>query len=196
MNLTFDEEKHEYRLDGVRIPSVTGILQALWITPQYPAGPYRVRGRQVHTATELYDAGTIEQYEIGSTIKPYLQSYIRLLETEFFIWDSIELRAYDPELLVAGTMDRAGLYNGSDPCIVDLKSGTTGDETGLQIAAYTRMRFLRNEWKNVRRFKIELQRDGEPAKLTEYKDPADFEGWVGATKLYTWLQRKRHKIAA
>ena len=60
MNLTFDPVAHIYRLDGVVVPNVTGILRdegfvdASWFTP-YAAE----RGTKAHRAIELYDEGDL-----------------------------------------------------------------------------------------------------------------------------------------
>ena len=186
--LTFDEEKHAYYLDGVRLPSVTQIIDDLAIGPIYPPGDYRVRGRQVHKACELLDLGVIDQYTIGDTIMRYVESYAKMLRDIPVEWDSMEQISYHPELFYAGTHDRVGLMWG-EPSILDFKTGKPGRETGLQLAGYALMKYPR-DYRPVRRFKAELQPDGRQGRLVEYTDPFDFDGFVGAVNLYKWKRRK------
>ena len=50
--LTFDEEKHEYRLDGEVLPSVTGILREMgFVDDTYFTEDSAARGTAVHRAT-------------------------------------------------------------------------------------------------------------------------------------------------
>jgi hypothetical protein len=182
--LTFDEAKHLYLLDGVRLPNVTGILESMGASPQYPAGPYRERGKRVHAACDLYDAGVLDQWEVGETIQGYVESYRKLFLNFPFQWNLIERPMYDPELLVAGKVDRGGTIWGEE-CVADLKSGKPGKEVRLQLAAYARMVYPKT-YRSVKRFKIELDAQGAMPIVREFTDPIDLTGWVGMVNYYKW----------
>ena len=188
MELTFDEESHTYRLGSVVIPSVTQILKYMGLTPQYPAGPHRTRGKRVHEACCLVDNGTIDEYEVGEDLVGYVDSYRAAIAKYLpdVTWTHSEHRLLDAQRVVAGTIDRGGLLKGQ-PIIADIKSGDTGAETALQTAAYTWMLFPSPSIAKITlRFKIRLFADGSPGKLTEYTNPLDLSGWDGLVNFYKW----------
>jgi len=188
MEFKFDENSHTYTLNGVILPSVTQILESVGVVPDYPIGEYRIRGKMVHKATQLYDNDVIDKYTIGDKIMPYVESYIKSINTFPFEWAHAEAMLYHETYLFAGTVDRIGTYK-DHRCIVDFKSGRTSRETGLQLAGYA----LLVGDKTLRRFKLELQKDGSCGKLTEYKDQADFYGFLGALELHKWKMRGNQK---
>lgn len=188
-SLVFDDDKHEYLLDGVRLPHVTGILGQMGLTPRYPVGSYRIRGRRVHEACCLFDAGELDQYEIGADLVPYVERYKSLVLDLKPEYDLTEKALYHPIYCYAGTLDRAGRIFG-DRFILDLKSGGTGPETGLQLAAYTLM-LHPNDYKTVRRYKLDLSQSN--GKLERYDDDEDFEAWLGILSHWRWLQKKKNR---
>lgn len=183
MILEFDEEAHEYKVEGVRLPSVTEILDYHKLIPQYPVGPYRTRGRMVHRATQLLDEG----YEIvvGEKIAGYVESYKLAMKAFRFQWTSCETRLWHPQLFYAGTIDRIGTIRGL-PCIADIKSGETGSETELQLAGYEIL--VRSE-EPMQRFRIRLFSDGKPGKVTLFTDDFALEAFVGYLNTYKWEKR-------
>jgi hypothetical protein len=188
MQLTFDEATHTYRIGSTVIASVTQILKYMGLTPDYPAGPYRTRGKRIHEACCLVDNETIDQYEIGGDLIGYVESYRGVMATALsgVSWRHSEHRALDSKRMVAGTIDRAGSLDGR-PVVADIKSGDTGPETALQTAAYTWMLFPQDlAARNVLRLKIRLFADGKPGKLTEYTNPLDLSGWDGLVNFYKW----------
>lgn len=197
LQLTFDEPSHEYRYGGVAIPSVTQILEDDGqIIPSYPAGPYRLRGSRVHKATHLWEDGVdLNTYDIGEEIRLYTLSYIKLMEELKWEWLRVEHRMFHPLSAYAGTTDRIR----TEPCVVDLKTGKTGRETGLQLAGYVDLAMQDPEilrtWgisdpTKVKRIKFELQKDGSKALLSEYRDDLDFEVFRGLVPKYKWKRKK------
>ena len=189
INFTFDEESHIYRVNSVPIPSVTQILKDLGLTPDFPPGPYRVRGRQVHKLCEIYDKGLIEQYEFGPGLMGYLDAWKKVCAEQGWVWNQtgIEERLYDPLLIVAGTIDR--VRDGDDPLIVDIKSGAAGKEAALQTAGYAQMRFPLIAGK-VKRCTVEIHADGTYNAPKFYDDYRDITAWMGAVELWKWKTRK------
>jgi hypothetical protein len=196
--LTFDAEKHEYRLHGVLIPGVTSIITevggACGIAPTYPVGNYRVRGSRVHEACALYDKGILDQYEIGEAIQPYVEGWKKACVDFPIKWIGIEEQIYDPTLCVGGTTDGWGFWM-EKLVVADRKSGATGRETGLQLAAYTLMlkrlgRFpVGTMFEDVVRIKFELSPDGT-YKAHRYENEYDFEAWEGLVRLYNWKRMR------
>lgn len=189
--LTFSADKHEYLLDGVRLPHVTGILEEMGLTPRYPSGPYRVRGHRVHAASVLFDQGELDQYEIGADLVPYVERYKRLVLDLKPVYQLIEQQLYHPVLGYAGTVDRGGMLFGNT-FVADIKTGGTGPETGLQLAAYAIM-VDNNNYRKIDRYKFDLS--GGDGRLVKYEDPQDFDAWVGILQHWKWLQNKKSRIA-
>ena len=192
---TLDDEKHEYLLDGVPLPSVTGILGDIVSKAYYPAGPYKLRGSRVHEATVLYDQGKLDQYEVGDTIKGYVESWSKLYLTHPFMWTDFEKSGYDKKLLVAGTTDRIGKYDIDYNAIADIKTGDPEPEAELQTAAYALLNFPDSAAK-VRRFIVRLYKDGAEPKVIEHKDPYDLQAWPGVVQLYKWRKRRSARKVA
>ena len=186
--LTFEDEPHIYRLGGVVIPSCTQVLNDLF-KPYFPPGPYRVKGRQVHKATELADLNTLHQYDIGEGLMGYVTAWRSVCREFGWVWeaDEIEQRVFDPVRLVAGTIDRRKF----DPrLIVDIKSGAAAKEAALQTAGYAVMAFPECPEK-VQRCSVEIHADGTFSPPTWYTDHQDIAAWKGAVELWKWMNRKR-----
>lgn len=83
MNLTFNEEKHEYRLGDKILPSVSEIMKAITTffykdVPQMALDIACKRGTQVHKV--IYDYELFDDYEIEDKYKPYFESYLKFKE--------------------------------------------------------------------------------------------------------------------
>ncbi len=138
LDLAFDAEAHEYKLSGVRIPSVTQVLsfgQDLSRIPRWTAE----RGTAFHLATEYDDAGDLDEESVDALVRPHLEAYRkwkaatrpRFMATEFRIWGEIDGLKY------AGTIDRViESPTPFNPLIADLKSGAPRKEHGAQLWAY------------------------------------------------------------
>lgn len=190
--LLFNPEKHEYTLDGARLPSVTQVLEEMGLTPQYPSGPYRVRGQRVHQACCLFDFGELDQYELGADLMPYVERYKRLVADLKPIYELTEQAMYHPVHCYAGTVDRVGrLFN--ERFVGDIKTGATGPETGLQLAGYAILVDPR-DFMGIRRYKFDLS-EGD-GKLVKYDDHQDFDGFLGILDHWKWLQKKKNKTRA
>jgi hypothetical protein len=189
MNLTFDPVSHTYRLDGVEIPSVTTVLDWAGFSPPYPAtGDYKARGTAVHTACLYYDQG--KRFRVDPRIDGYLASY-EIFRKDFPMkWDLMEIQAFHPVLVYAGTLDRGylGRHRGN-MLIVDIKTGEPPKKRlGLQTAAYAMLHA--NPPRSAERMGVQLDKDGGRYKLHECSDPADFDVWVGLVHRWHW-ERKR-----
>lgn len=125
--LEFDEEKHQYKVDGKIVPSVTDICAPL-TTSKYGSIPALAasaahRGSIVHELCELYDYGALPD-EIPADALPYLNAWISFCNDYNPTWHFIEHRMANNDF--AGTADRIGVIDGR-PCIVDIKTTSSLD---------------------------------------------------------------------
>ena len=84
MNLTFNEEKHEYTIEGKIIPSVSEIMQSISVhfytkdIPEIALEIAKDRGTQTHKA--ILDFELFDDYEIEEKYKGYFESYLKFKE--------------------------------------------------------------------------------------------------------------------
>ena len=139
--LTFDEQRHIYRIDGEWVPSVSKVLRDSGIAPDFagidPAvlEKARNRGVAVHALTEAIDAG--EHPAIPDELAGYIKSYRAFCRESHFDLVTAELMVGHKELGFAGRMDRLG-WMGSDRTILDIKCVATvaHQSTAVQLGAY------------------------------------------------------------
>ncbi|MDD2858876.1 MAG: PD-(D/E)XK nuclease family protein [Candidatus Nanopelagicales bacterium] len=134
---TFDPATHTYRVDGVRLPSVTQIMRATGIIDDRWFDAWsRDRGSAVHLACELADHGTLDEASVDPRIRGYVTAWERFLSETRATVAEIEFRHSSAALGYAGTIDRVLSLHGDRPAIVDLKTGAPGRAAGIQTAAY------------------------------------------------------------
>ena len=191
MGFHFDTATHAYTLDGLRLPSVTGIL-GWWLKIPFPDSPNRARGSLIHQATHLYDIGRLDLQACGDGIKRFIDSYEAVLKNFPFRWmtDLSETPMYHPTLFYAGTSDRIGTVWGED-AIGEFKTGgsDTGRTPALQTAGYAALAFRKNP-ERVKRYRIQLFADGKPGQVTVYKDQDDVPAFLALRTLYAWSNKK------
>lgn len=129
MKIDFDEEKHEYSVDGVKIPSVSEILAPLSSERYGDLNPWMVkmaaaRGTAIHEACELIDYGS--EPEENADIDGYLVAYQSFLLDHEVSWQEIEkvvcyIRAAGELPLYCGTVDRYGMIDGRKT-VLDIKT--------------------------------------------------------------------------
>jgi len=109
--LIFNEEDHEYKVDGVVYPSVTEIIRFLYrelydTVIQSRLDRAAERGRAVHKASEALDK--YGKVECDEDIAPYMMAYKHFLQDYKPDWIEIEKPHFHKEYLYAGTPDRFG----------------------------------------------------------------------------------------
>ena len=135
--LTFDEEKHEYRLNGRILPSVTQILREIgFVDDTYFTEDSAARGIAVHKATELYDLGTLDEDSLDPRLVDYLEGWKRFRNETGFFPTSIEGRGWS-KFGYVGTFDRVGVTDNGSIVLLDIKSSMyVPDWIGLQLGGY------------------------------------------------------------
>lgn len=141
MQIQFDEEKHEYSVDGVKVPSVSEILRPLSADRYGKIDPFVLKaaaekGTAVHEATRQIDYGFKPEEDFITS--PYIKAYYMFLREVNPEWEMIEkVVGYFPisgePPIYAGTIDRYGKIDGK-PCVVDIKTYASLD-TEAQISA-------------------------------------------------------------
>lgn len=129
MTIDFDADKHEYSVNGVRIPSVSEILSPLSAERYGELNPWVVkaaaaRGTAVHEACELLDYGC--DPEEDAEIDGYVSAYVLFLCEHDVEWQDIEkvvayIRAAGELPLYCGTIDRYGTLDGNK-ALLDIKT--------------------------------------------------------------------------
>ena len=167
----FEPVGHQYRLDGLPIPSVTTILGEAGMRPpsrvytQKPGEPAPAdRGTAVHTAcSHLLDAmhagkttHDIAEWEkaINPLILGYVEAFKRFLSEARIRPEAWETAGANRDYWFAGRIDLICRWGGRR-FLIDLKTGQQARWHGLQLAAYST--FLKRD---VRCATIRLKSDG------------------------------------
>lgn len=170
--LTFDEARHEYRVRGAIVPSVTQVLSPLSSFDGVPSAVLEAKrdlGQRVHLACQLDDEDDLDEASIEPDVRLYLEGY-RLFRAESGARVVLnEARVYHPTYRYAGTLDRV-LRIGDEHWLVDLKTSfVTPRAAGPQTAAYlTALTTMLGIVRPTRRAALRLRADG-----TYRLDPLD-----------------------
>lgn len=186
--IEFNEELHQYTVNGLIIPSVTQILSSVGL-PDLSGVPADVLewksglGTAVHKATELDDFWDLDEDNLDPKIEPYLEAYRCFKRESGFISDNIEKQVYCKEYQYAGTFDRSGILNGK-AALIDFKTGLTDPKVvGPQTAAYE---FAESGQSNkIKRFALKLNKDAT-YKLIPLTSKMDFQIFLNALNIYKW----------
>ena len=139
--LTFDEALHEYRLGGVRVPSVTQLLAPLCSFEGIPTSVLEAKrdlGQRVHFACQLDDEDDLDESSVGDDVRGYLDGYRRFRRETGATVVLNEQRVLERSMRYAGTLDRV-LQIWQHRWLIDLKTCiSTPIAVGPQTAAYLR----------------------------------------------------------
>ena len=186
--LDFDDASHTYRIGGVRVPSVTQILQPLTDLSGIPPEVLEAKrglGSRVHEATHYFDEDDLDEESVEPDVEPYLQAWKRFLVESGAKVLQCEQRVFDPALMVAGTLDRVLLLNGQK-VLADLKTSiATPASVGAQTAAYMR---LLGDPTVTHRAALRLRPDGS-FRLDMLTGADDYSVFVACLTLHRWKER-------
>lgn len=191
----FDCATHTYTENGVKIPSVTQILQGAGLIDFSKIPVERLEaalnfGMCVHKATELYDLNNLDETSLDPKIQPYLEAWIKFIKDTDFKIEAIEEKVYSKLYRYAGTLDRRGIILKRNS-IVDIKTSVDfGPATKFQLVAY---QFAYNEYveryERVNdRYAALLKPDGT-YKLEKYTDAMDFNMFLSCLSVHNWKAR-------
>jgi hypothetical protein len=131
------------------IPSVTEVLSAVGLAPDYSEIDSDVlakaaeRGREFHEAAEASHFGYLNRGALSPAVKPYFAGYERFLAETGHEPIVSELELVHPFWRVVGHVDRVGWEQDALRVLTDFKTATVVDTraAALQLAGY---RFLWN----------------------------------------------------
>lgn len=213
--LTFDPINHVYTLDGVVVPSVTGILRASGVIdfsgiPDATLEAAQRRGTVVHQAVHYYNESDLDLESFRRDYPDwvgYVDSWIAFRAARQFTPILNEHRVASRVRKVAGTIDCLGVLDGSG-ALIDFATGRPQDVSkDLQTAAY---HLLLLEWGHdderladfllkhpvVRRYGVRLMRDGSVARIEQYRDPLDVRKFVTLVEAQRIVAERRGELAA
>lgn len=197
--LQFDAETHTYTLRGVRIPSVTEILdqvvpkpwtKAVWhgyrcgkqgLNPDESRNKAANLGTQVHLALAARAGGeTVDPFDYPDEAHGFLRGVERFIETHGPEFIDSEKKTYSTRYSYAGTLDAfvkftRGPYK-ARTARIDLKTGRVYKDSHFpQLVAYEEAEFERGQPLSNMRFVLKVT-PGGTHKLIECTDTfSDFE---------------------
>ena len=191
MTFRFLAETHGYYFNGLRIPSVTGILRNAGLLNYHGSSDYYMdRGTYVHAATEMIDKGTLNWNVLDDTLRPYCEAYASFCRDVNPEPVLSEKPMYHAQYLYAGTLDRVVKMNGL-ASLIDIKSGSPHPATVLQVAAYAELVRV-NEDMHISRGYVLYLRDDGTYRLDEVKDlKRNLQIFLAALTVVRWKEESR-----
>lgn len=191
--LSFNEEAHEYQVNGEIIPSVSEIIRFIsrevyGDVVQSVLDNAADRGTRVHKATQMLDV--VHDVECDEDIVPYVQAYVQFLRDHKPKWEAIEKSFFNPVGNYCGTVDRVGELDGKKT-LADIKTSSSLQKIlyGAQLNLY-RMGLKANGIEVERIVILHLQKDGK-YKVVEM--PIEDEVANACLTLHTALKKKPRK---
>jgi hypothetical protein len=107
---TFDAAAHAYHVDGVRVPSITQLLDkgGLVNGAAYFTEESRRRGHAVHSLCMDFELGNLTLERLESPYRGYVLGYVEAVTALKPTWDQIEIFDIHPTLRFGGRPDRVG----------------------------------------------------------------------------------------
>jgi len=205
--LAFNAVDHTYWVDGELKPSVTQLLDAAGMTPDYSVvQPHvlqhaRERGIHIDACCDLLDADDLDWRSVDPEALPYVEAWLAFREYEGYTPLAGQVPLYHPVYGYAGTADSVGVLPGARPTIVERKATTRMAPTyALQTAGYGLDGMLYAPpgggvlapvpWSAPCRLGVQLLRDGK-YRLVPYEDPEDLTAFLGVVLLGRWRAARR-----
>lgn len=186
--LAFDAARHEYRVGGRVVPSVT---QVLGILTDFGAVPAEVLARaaefgtHVHQACALWNAGRLDEDSLDPALAPYLEGWRKFIrECEVEVLDS-EFHVYHAGLKYAGTVDVLAKWKGRTH-VLDIKTASVLSPSWRpQTAAYREACLQSQLVCCPTRYCVQLIGAGD-YRLHKSADPVDLAIFTSALNIYRW----------
>lgn len=195
--LTFEEGRHLYKLDGSEIPSVTTIMKPLSESLYHGVDEAVLnqaanRGTAVHNAIENYLKFGIE--DISEEYAGYLKAFVQWCKDANVKPIATESKVYHKIYRYAGTADMPALVN-ERFILVDFKTSATVNKmlTGVQLEAYAKAyesHGIKFDGKAI----LHLKKDGKYSYLYYPKDDLESWGVFGALlKIYAHIRKYKRR---
>lgn len=188
--LAFDAERHEYRLDGKVLPSVTQVLAIINDFDSIPRAILenaRDRGERLHAAINLYNRDDLDLESLDDETRDNVHAWARFLRESGAVVIASEQPVYHPTFRYAGTPDVVLEWNGRI-VVPDIKASFAVPRTvGAQCAAYAEAYSLQMNTKRPERYCIHLK-DGN---YTAHRrtDPSDWQLFLSCLNVYRFKEK-------
>lgn len=190
--IDFDEAAHTYSVNGRPMPSVTTVMREAGILQPLPVDDATLefalaRGRALHRAVELDDAGQLDEATVDPSIVGRLEAYRRFRADTLFRPEHSEVRLAHSAYQYAGTADLVG-FVGGERAIIDIKAAPRFEpSTAVQTEAYRQAFFFTFSVKALRTYSLNLRDDGT-YRLTRLDEryPTAGEIFLAALSIYHW----------
>lgn len=190
MSFTFDVEKHEYRLQGKVLPSVTQVLAIVNDFDRIPRAILehaRERGECLHRAVNLYNRDDLEFESLDNDTSADVYAWARFLRESGAVVIASESPVYHEQFGYAGTPDVVLDWNGRI-VIPDLKSTYSVPRTvGPQTAAYAEAYRSMHAGRRPERYCIHIK-DGN-YKAHKRNDPADWALFLSCLNVHKFMEK-------
>lgn len=190
----FDPETHSYFLGERRLIGVTEAIQAAGLTDFSCIDPAVLdraaeRGKAVHAACHYLDEGDLDWGTVSTEIEPYVRAWEKFRFDVPVEWSDVENPLYHATSGLAGTPDRISTLPGKT--VTDIKTYRPNEVTGIQLAAYSFLRFGPQPAFDVpKRWGVWLKDDGKYI-LTEFKDRGDEAVFMAALTIAKFKESNR-----
>jgi len=146
--LILNKDNHEYRYNGVVIPSVSEILAGAGLSnfSMVNARMLQIaqeRGEFAHLASELFDRGTLDESTVDPELKGYLDAWKSFVSDYNPKFKMIEVKLCNLDLWFAGTPDRLAIIKRKQ-IIIDIKTGVKSISHEIQHGAYSLFKEMKN----------------------------------------------------
>ena len=188
MKTEYNEDLHEYRIDGTQVPSVTTILRAAGLyNDSFFTVDSRDRGIYVHKACLYYLQDDLDDRIILDEYRGHIEAFKKFMaEADCKPHLGLcEIPWFSEIWLFGGTIDMPCVINGKES-IIDIKSGAESPTTGIQLAAYGML----YDVPSANRYGLHLKANGQ-YKLIPYTDRNDIKIFNAALTLYHWRQERK-----
>jgi len=181
--ITFLEEGHQYRIEGVSVPSVTQVVDQLHnFTGSHDATAAMERGTLIHKACELFILGILDWSTVDESIYPEVRTFAEWWEESRFKSLLVEGLVGSEQYMFAGRLDLFGVWK-TGLALIDFKTGneypaykfqTAGLEVALQEMLGQGMQLV----PPIQRYCLYLK--GDKARPVRHEDPRDRSRFLAA----------------
>lgn len=144
MKVEFDSLKHEYKINGVKVPGMTEILGT---DPEVfnmaarrkglPENYYADRGTAIHLMIEMNEKSQNNIFQ-NHSYYGYLQAWQKFKSDNKIEILAMEMIVASEKLMLAGTLDVLCMMNGAK-WILDIKSGAYAESHEIQVSGYKKL---------------------------------------------------------
>lgn len=142
--LAFNEERHEYKLNGIILPSVTQVIKSAGLSDFGDVNPDLLKrasnfGKVVHRIIELKYKGNLDESSVDDSLKGHISQWDEFVH-QFNFKSERQETLWHHNMGYAGTIDHIGEI-GDKSALVDIKTGTPRESDIIQICAYGLMKY-------------------------------------------------------